>query len=494
MQKNIKLIVLNPPSPPYYDVCREWAGGFGIAWHRGKRQDYGQSDDPILQPCLPYVSSILSKEGYDFKVLDCQRLKLNKSQVLKEIGKENPDIVLSLIGLPSLRKDLELLNSIKETVSNTLIVGIGTTCRVIPSEVLLNGSVDVALRSDYPYVSNLVDLIQTFQQEGNLKYVSGVSYVKDGKPVHTSESVELDLNTIPPPSYDQFEPDGYHSFFTDIRGEKYEYVPILGSKGCPYGCFYCPYPLGFGRKVTYRRPREIVDEMEYLHLAHGIRGFLFRNQSFTMSRKHALEVCDEIVSRGLDVAWFCEARVDEVSREVLQKMREAGCKRIHFGVETGDPEFIKFGKPGVTLEVTRKAFRLTKEIDLWRTAHVILGWPDETLETVRRTYEFVLGLDPDDVNWNTITAYPGTKLYDMAEMNSWVLTRDWSKYTPDTVMMRGKNLTAAQLCAAKREITRDYVRHKVKRLLLEFASGRRKLDLSVSNIKAMIRFYISQRS
>jgi radical SAM superfamily enzyme YgiQ (UPF0313 family) len=492
--KDLKLIVLNPPSPPYYDVCREWAGGFGIAWYCSKRGDYGQSDNPLLQPCLPYISSVLSKEGYDFRVLDCQKLRMNKSQVLKEIGKENPDVVISLVGLPSLRKDIELLKSIKETVLNTFIVGIGTTCRVMSREVLLNRGVDAVLRSDYPYVSNLVDLIRSLQQERDIKHVSGASFVKDGKVIDTTESPELDLNMIPPPSYDQLDPRGYHSSFTDMGGEKYEYVSILGSKGCHYGCFYCPYPLGFGKTVTYRNPKDIADEIEYLNSVYGIRGFLFRNQSFTMNRKHALEVCDEITGRKLDIAWFCEARVDEVNVVTLQKMKEAGCKRIHYGVETGEPQFIKFGKPGVSLEATRKAFWLTKKVGLWRTAHVILGWPDETLETLRRTYSFVISLDPDDINFNTITPYPGTKLYEMAVKNSWIIAREWSDYTPDALSMRGKNLTAAQLSVARKEISRDYMKYKAKKLLFQSVTGKRKPNLSVKDMKSMIRFYISRKS
>jgi radical SAM superfamily enzyme YgiQ (UPF0313 family) len=491
MSKHLKLIILNPPSPPYYDVCRDWAGGFGIAWLRPKRGDYGQSDYPVLQPCLPFISSVLSREGYDFRVLDCQRLRLNKSQVLKEVAKENPDIVFSLLGLPSLRKDIELLNSVKKAVPNTFVVGMGTTCRVIPREVLLNGRVDVVLRSDYPYLSNLVGLIQAVRQGRQLKQVSGVSYVEDGKIVHTSESPEIDLSTIGPPSYDQFEPKGYHSFFTDLNGEKYEYIPILGSKGCPYGCFYCAYPLGFGKKATFRSPKDIAEEIELLHSNYGIRGFLFRDQSFVMNKKHALALCDEIKLRRLDIAWFCEARVDEVSREILQKMRDAGCKRIHYGVETGDPSLIGMGKPGVRLYTVRKAFRLTKEAGMWRTAHVILGWPDDTLETLRRTYEFVIGLDPDDVNWNTLTPYPGTKIYEIALKDSLILSKDLSKLTPDIGVMRTRNLSASQIAEAKKKMTRGYLRIKAQRMLLQFIIGKRKLPTSPRAIEDLVKQYIS---
>jgi radical SAM superfamily enzyme YgiQ (UPF0313 family) len=138
--------------------------------------------------------------------------------------------------------------------------------------------------------------------------------------------------------------------------------------------------LGWGKKWTPRSPKDIVDEIEQLY-ARGVEGFLFREQSFPMNKKHAIKVCEEIIHRKLDIAWFCEARVDHVSKMLLELMKKAGCKQIHFGLETGDPELIKLGKPQTDLDTTRKAFRLTKETGLWATAHVILGWPDETLET-----------------------------------------------------------------------------------------------------------------
>ena len=489
--KDLKLMILNPPSPPHYDVCRDWAGGFGTASYCHKRDDYGQSDNPILQPCLPFASAVLLKAGYELKVLDCQRLKMKSPQVLKDVAKESPDIIFSLIGLPSLKKDVELLGDIKKTVPDIFIVGMGTTCKVIPGEVLHGGCLDAVLRDDYPYVSNLMEVVETFQRKRDLKCVPRVSYLKNGKVANTLDSPELDLNTVPPPSYDLLELDGYHTFM-DLDGEKHKNVPILGSKGCPYGCIYCPYPVGFGKKWTRRLPKEIVDEIEYLRTVHGIRGFQFRDQSFTMNRRHALEVCREIIRRRLDVVWLCEARVDEVSRELLNKMREAGCIRVHFGVETGDPELIKTGKPGVDLETVRKAFRLTKEIGLWRSAHVIIGWPQESQETLRKTYKFVMNLDPDDANWNFLTPYPGTKLYEIALKNSWILTQDWSKYTTETVIMSTKNLDEIQLNAARRKFVRDFLKEKIKKMLLQLACGRMKLRLSANDLVSLIKYYITQ--
>lgn len=490
MPKDLKVMVLNLPSPPYRDVGRDWAGGFGtIIVSLKRRKDYGQSRSPILQPFLPFFSSVLSEVGCEFKILDCQRLRLNQHQLLKNVNHESPDIVFSLIGLPSMKEDLALLKKVKTLLPNAFIVGIGTTCRVLPSEVLLTGGVDVVLRNSYPYVSNVTDIIQVLQQpERKLKTIHGISYLENGKVVSTPESPDLNLDEILPPSYDALELTGYGSF-SDINGNRYRYIPILGSKGCPYLCVYCPYRVGFGKKWSPRNPKDIVDEIEFLHSTHGIKGFLFRDQSFTMNKKHAVNVCNEIIRRKLDIAWFCEARANEVSKELLRKMKKSGCKQIHYGVETGDPELIKMGKPGVTLENIRKAFRLTKEIGLWAHAHVILGWPDETQETIERTFKFVQKLDPHNVNWNILTPYPGTKLHEIAQGNRWIMTYDWSKYTSYTTVMRTKQLSTSQLSAIALRVMRRYSKRRIKKTLREIFQSKAKATFLTDEISRYIRLH-----
>jgi radical SAM superfamily enzyme YgiQ (UPF0313 family) len=462
MRKNPKILLLNLPNPPNQRLWRDTAGGFGTAIPR--KPTYRQNGEAPLHPFLPYASSVLLKAGYEFKVIDCQRSKIDQHEVLYNITKENPDIISSIISLPSMENDIKILNEIKESIQNVTIVGVGTVCRVIPNEVLHGSKVDIVLRNSYPYTSHLVDLIQSLQQSRKLKTVGSISYKQNEKIVHVPDTPEPDIGDLPAPCYDFLQFDGYETI-TDITGERYLYVPIIESKGCPYDCVYCPYPLGFGRKIMFRSPKAIVDEMECLYSAHNIKGFLLRGQTFAYNRKRAIEICEEIIRRKLDVVWFCESRVDEVSRELLNKMKKAGCRRIHYGVETGDPETLKIAKPGVVLETTKKAFKITRETGILTQAHVILGWPDDDHKTLETTRKFILKLKPDIINLNFLTPYPGTKMYEIAKKNSLLLTYDWSNYTSHTVVMRTKTLNANELYAIKKKIIRDFSKQKLRQLL-----------------------------
>lgn len=465
MSKNLDVMILNLPSPPNIDVERNWAGGFGTA-KRVARAKYGHTNKPPFHPFLAYASAVLSNENYSYSILDSQRLKLNEFQVLRYIKMRNPNVIFSLVNLPSLKKDVELLDLIKESLPNTIIVGVGTTCRFLTNDILLNSKIDVVLRNSFPYVSNLKYFLKGLELKQNLKKVLGVSYVKNEKVINTVEPLDIGLNEIRPPRYEDLELMGY-SHFIDLDGYRYNYIPILGSKGCPYSCFYCPYPLGFGNKFMHRSPKEIVDEIEYLQ-TRGINGFLFRDQSFPMNKKYAVKVCEEMINRKLDIAWLCEARVDHVSKNLLEIMKKAGCKRIHYGVETGDPKLIKQVKQ-VDLNVIKKSFRLTKEIGLWVNAHIILGWPNDNLSTLKRTSKFITELDPDGVNWNVLTPYPGTKLYKIAKEKKLILTNDWSKYTSNNIVMRTKWLNDIQL---KKNINKIIKYYSTQTMLKNFKRPR----------------------
>jgi radical SAM superfamily enzyme YgiQ (UPF0313 family) len=407
-------------------------------------------------------------------MLDGQKLKLNKHRVLKAVEKKNPDVIFSMIGLPSLDGDLNLLTAIKDTVPNATIVCVGTCCKVLQQEILSKSKVDVLSTSTYPYVSNLAFLLEALEQKQDLSKVPSVFYVKDGEILMGKKVSPQSLSDLIPPRYDELDLDGYECF-RDYYGNRYRYISVLGSKGCPYVCYYCPYPLGFGTTWSGRSPEDIVNEIEYLS-SRGVEGLMFRDQSFAIDEKRAAKICDLIIDRKLDMAWVCEARVDHLSRRILESMKKAGCKAIQLGVETGDEGLIGEAKPQANLDVIRRAFRLMKEYGLCSLAHFIFGWPDETAESMKRTGRFVDELAPERVNWNFLTPYPGTRLQEIAKADNLILTYDWSKYTSHTVVMRTKWLSANQVYGMGKKIMRNHRRNEIVKLLLSI-DGRPRLVL-----------------
>lgn len=463
MARDYKVLVLNLPNPPNQTLWRDTAGGYGTSLPYASNLKV-KSLTP-LHPFLPYAASVLNEAGIEFSIVDCQRLGLDNRQSIEMAAKISPNLIFSIISLPSMYNDLEVLSAISKSVQNVTTIGVGTVCRVIPSEVLSTKNIDFLLRNSYPYINGMVELIEALQQENPPKTFNGISYVANDQIINTPDLPEFEFDKLPNPNYDCIPLDGYDTF-SDKLGHRHPYVLIVDSKGCPYGCVYCAYPLGYGRKFTFRSPPQIVDEIEHLHKTRDVDIFAFKGQSFAYNKTHAKMVCDEIQNRKLDITWFCESRVDEVNQEYLKKMKQAGCEKIHFGVETGDTATLKMAKPGVTLEMTRKAFRVTKMVGIATQAHVVLGWPEDTKETLDNTRKFLLELNPDVLNLNFLTPYPGTKIFDLAKEKSLLLTSNWSNFTSHTVVMRTKSLNAEQLYDIKYKIIRDFSMRKLETLLV----------------------------
>jgi hypothetical protein len=459
------VLILNLPSPPGQRLWRDTAGGFGTSLSNPHGNKI--SGEAPLYPFLPYAASVLKEAGMEFKIIDCQRLKIGNDETIECVKKANPNIIFSIISLPSMSNDLKILDRIKESIQNVTTIGLGTVCRVIPDEILSKSKLSIIFRNSYPHVNGVTKLIEVLQKSETLKKIKGISYVENGHIIHTPEAPESKLEDLPNPNYESISLDGYATY-SDKWGRSSPYVVILESKGCPYGCIYCPYPLGYGKKLTFRSVDKIVDEIEYLHYVRHINVFAFKGQTFAYNKIHATKICDEIIKRKLDIAWYCESRVDEITQNLVKRMKEAGCIRIHFGVETGDPETLKLAKPGVKIDTIRKAFSLTERYNLVTQAHVVLGWPEDTQTTLKNTHKFLLELNPDVLNLNFLTPYPGTKMYEIAQKNSLLLTHDWSNFTSHKVVMKTKSLNECQMYKIRDKIVRDFSIKKLESLLLDF--------------------------
>ena len=140
----------------------------------------------------------------------------------------------------------------------------------------------------------------------------------------------------------------------------------------------------------------VVDEIEYLNKKFGAKRFTFLDDTFTFIQSRAKEICQEIINRNLKIQWDCNNRVDSVSKELLIKMKEAGCTDVFFGLESGSQVIINAMNKGFTIDQAIKAFKWAKEAGLTVFAHTILGFPGETRETARETIKLVEKIDPDD--------------------------------------------------------------------------------------------------
>jgi len=242
--------------------------------------------------------------------------------------------------------------------------------------------------------------------------------------------LETDLGRIPVPDRTKLNLDRY---LWSVPGKGIvKFTTIMTSRGCPFKCIFCSAATVFGRKVRTRPIKDVLDELEYCVSTLGIRHFSFIDDTLTLNHRRVHELCDGIINRRLNITWEGWTRANTVDYDILKKMKSAGFIRISFGIETGNEHISGLVKKGVPLSAYQTAYSAAKKAGLETRGSIILGMPDETLQTAWETIRFACNLKGcDQLYINIATPYPGTELYDIAcsgQHGMRLLTDDFAQY------------------------------------------------------------------
>ena len=157
----------------------------------------------------------------------------------------------------------------------------------------------------------------------------------------------------------------------------------------------------------------MVDEIVYLKRTFDIKEFTFYDDVFTLDKKRAYTIADEIMKRELKIDWTCETRVNLVDKELLNHIKQAGCYSIAYGIESGSQEIINTLNKDITVEQVEDAVRLSREVGIQTIGYFMIGNPGESPETIKQTIQFAKKLKLDFVQFSVTTPFPGTKLYEL---------------------------------------------------------------------------------
>jgi anaerobic magnesium-protoporphyrin IX monomethyl ester cyclase len=232
----------------------------------------------------------------------------------------------------------------------------------------------------------------------------------------------LDLDAIPAPARSLIPLGRYRALHMPIS--------MTTSRGCPFQCIFCVGRQMVGQRVRFRSPAQVVDELEYLH---GLKFHQINiaDDLFTANKARCLAVCDEIIRRRLQTKWTCFGRLDMVSPEILERMKEAGCDAICFGVESANAAILKTIKKRITTEQVLAAVAMCREAGITPHASFILGLPGETPETLKETTAFGKLLKDKGAmcGFHLLAPFPGSAVREEHErLGIKILTSDWSQY------------------------------------------------------------------
>ncbi|MFH1037285.1 MAG: radical SAM protein, partial [PVC group bacterium] len=251
----------------------------------------------------------------------------------------------------------------------------------------------------------------------------GLIYKKKGSTHINEVAIIKDLDQLPFPAIHLLPLKEY-----SLANALHPFASIVTARGCPYRCGFC---LKDPPSKTFRTrsPKSVVDEIEDRIRKYGAREINFCDDAITVRRTHIAGICNEILERGIKIRWQGPTRIDNVDPELLKLMSRAGCKTLRYGVESGDQGMLDLMKKGITIEQIRSAFKWTKEAKIEIMAYFLIGYVNDTPQTIKKTIAFAKELEPDGAIFSIGTPLPQTDLFKLACKKGLVNKNYWSDFT-----------------------------------------------------------------
>ena len=374
---------------------------------------------------LASIAAVLLERGAEAAILDANVEHLTDRQTVDRIIRTRPDVIGFTAVTPTVNQCGLLAAQVKSALPSSMVVLGGIHPTVLPEKTLASfPAVDLIVRGEadtlFPDVLDGLRTGKTPAEFNGLTFRDGEDQI-----VHTPPPTGLvDLDALPFPARQLLPMERYIS----PDGERF--TTILGGRGCPGHCSYCSVNLAFGGKLRQRHPNRVVEEMIDCHTRFHAKVFGFIDDTFTADAQWVNELCAAMVSAGLPrkIRWFCLTRVDKVTPDLLSAMQAAGCFRLEFGIESGDPEVLDFLGKGTTPEQILQAFSWARALDLETMAFIMLFSPAETPRSLAATKKLLFQADPDLLQVSFCTPYPGTRLAEDCRRRGLDLSEEWDRY------------------------------------------------------------------
>jgi hopanoid biosynthesis associated radical SAM protein HpnJ len=393
----LKTLFLNPPSFENFD------GGAGSRWPATR-----EIESFWYPVWLAYPAGML--EGS--RLLDAPSHHVSGEQTI-EIARQYEFLVL-FTSTPGFPGDILLATAIKAANPKIKIAFVGPHVTVLPEKSLRDcPAIDFICRKEFDYA------VTDYAKGKPLEEIAGASFLKDGKIVHNPDAPQVQNLDDLPHVTEIYKRD------LDITNYNvpfllHPYVSLYTTRGCPAQCTFCLWPQTLsGHPWRKRSTDDVAREMANAKkLWPNVKEFFFDDDTFNIQGARTIELCAKLKPLGL--TWSCTSRVT-TDYETLKAMKEAGCRLLIVGYESGDQQILKNIKKGATIERARDFTRDCHKLGLVIHGDFIMGLPGETHQTINNTIAFAKELDVETIQVSVAHAYPGTELYDYAVSNGFMV-------------------------------------------------------------------------
>ncbi len=363
---------------------------------------------------LGYIAAYLKQHDISVDLVDCTFL--SQEEALQKVRRSDSKII-GIYSMFSMKNEGIQVAKLLRGNCELLVAG-GPLPTLNPEGFLQDFDIVVVGEGE----ETMLEIVREMEKDADLSRVRGIAYKEEGQmKVTPLRDFNQNLDSIPFPARELFDNQAYKNYYSKKFG--YTITSMITSRGCPFNCDFCSQPI-FGNQFRTRSAANIADEIEKV-LELGYERIWFADDCFTLNRKRLIDICNEIIRRGIKIDWECLSRVDTVDREMTEKMKQAGCVHMFFGVESGNDSVLALMKKRATTKQALEAVNATKQSGIQVGAFFIVGYPGETDETVLDTVRFASSLPLDYLSFTLPYPIPGTPLYDRVKDK--MIVDDWKE-------------------------------------------------------------------
>ena len=410
--------------------------------------EYKDRDDyfiSLMPSGVPSIASFLEREGHTVTLVNLSEYGALKGAEI--VLREKPDAVTVSIFSFNRHESLKFIKELKKRKRDLIIIAGGQHPTFLPDQML----------TDCPEIDFIV------RGEGEIAVAKILtSPDKFHKGTIFREERIADLDSIPCASAFSGRMIGVNPH------EQFRY--IITTRGCPSSCTYCSSPYFWEKKVTYRSPKNIINELKSIQKKFGIVYFSIRDDNFTLNKKRVLEFCSLLNDSGIYMMWNCQARVDTIDFEMLSAMKSCGLEHIQFGIESGSEKILRLYEKSTSLEKIKRASDATRKAGVYLSFYLMAGMEGEDEKDINSTISLLHASLPHDSIVSPVAYYPGTALYNKARKEGKIADSIWNQKNDSGLYITDRKISEKWI----KKILRESVKVSAKAAYNEkdFASSR----------------------
>ncbi len=396
------------------DVSKDFAGGFGVGMYRGPggprdaivRWFYRRDRRPAAL-LFAYLAGVFARLGHDVKYV------VDRPPRGADLYVFNPSLI-------TLDREREVIARLLAEEPQARVLVVGAAASILPQEFE-----DLAVTVVQGEPEQLLWRLDEVLERGGAKVQLGV--------------IE-DLDRLPLPDWSPLGPARFRIGFDFWR---FPTGLIQGSRGCRFKCNYCPY-LALDNATRFRDPEAVVDEIRHGIRRWGFQSFKFRDPLFGLIRRRSVRLIEQIARLPRKIQFSIESRIDLLPPETLRLMKRAGLTSVTVGIETpSDATLRNYRREPIDKDRQRAFIAGCRELGIRTVAGFMIGFPDDTEQSIRRVRDYAIALGPTFANFNVVTPYPGTGFFE--EMRDRLGEIDYGRFSVYTPLLKYDHLTPERI-------------------------------------------------